>query len=55
MTWQMPQILSSRYKYVIQAGPWGFYNWEGPEVASLLLFRYADPRLLPNPKVTADG
>ena len=54
MTWQMPQILSrAGIKYVIQGRfPWGFYNWEGPEGSRVFVFafRYADPRLLPNPK-----
>ena len=54
MTWQMPQILSrAGIKYVIQGRfPWGFYHWEGPEGSRVFVFafRYADPRLLPNPK-----
>ncbi len=54
MTWQMPQILTKAgVKYVVQGRfPWGFYNWESPDGSRVFVFafRYADPRLLPNPK-----
>ena len=54
MTWQMPQILTKAgIKFAIQGRfPWGFYNWEGPDGSRIFVFafRYANPRLLPNPK-----
>jgi len=54
MTLQMPQVLAKAgIKYIVQGRfPWGFYNWSAPDGSRVFVFafRYADPKLLPNPK-----